>query len=321
MDYQYCPVKLPSLKSLLGGDGSRPLRQQLSLSLALVFSASLLIAILLLDQLFGLQAKTLIEQRSSFFMDAMLAVREYTSKEVNPIIAPLNMGPGIFRAEAVPSYSAITVFDYLRGAKEDYKQYSYREATLNPTNLKDKADTFESGVIETFRSTPSQKMVSGDRKTPLGNFHFVARPIKVTSESCLACHSTPDRAPKSQLLAYGDTNGFGWKLDEIVGIQIVSVPQDTVFQAKRQSLVATGLLLVAIFAFVAFVANYVLSRLILKPMRQISQKAEEASVTPSSVSFTEKSRSDEIGQLAMSFERMKQSLAISMQMLKDRQKS
>jgi HAMP domain-containing protein len=235
-------------------------------------------------------------------------------------VAPLNQGPGAFRPEAVPSYSATTVFEYLRAAKPEYKQYSYREATLNPTNLKDKADTFEAGVVESFRSSPTQKVITGERTTPLGSFHYVARPIRVSSESCLVCHSTPDRAPRSQLLAYGDTNGFGWKLDEIVGAQIVSVPQDTVLQAKRQSLMATVLLLALVFVAVALVANSVLNRLILRPMRLISQKAEEASVTPTSVSFTEKSRADEIGHLAKSFERMKQSLAISMQMLKDRQK-
>ena len=66
------------------------------------------------------------------------------------------------------------------------------------------------------------------------------------------------------------------------------------------------------------ITNAVLGQLILKPMRDISRKAEEASVTPVTVDFEERDRRDEIGLLARSFERMKQSLAISMQMLKDR---
>jgi HAMP domain-containing protein len=312
-------VKVPPWQKFLGGDGQRPLRRQLAITLSVVFSLSILLAVLVLNQLFGWQAKALIDQRSGFFMDSMLAVREYTSKDVNPIVAPLNKGPGIFRPEAVPSYSATTVFEYLK-AKPDYKQYSYREAAINPTNLKDKADTFEASIIESLRGDPSRSSISGDRSTPLGNFHYLARPIKVSKESCLACHSTPERAPRSQLLAYGDTNGFGWKLNEIIGAQVVSVPQEAVYQAKRQSLFATALLLVVAFVAVALVTNTVLDHLILRPMRRISHKAEEASVTPSSVSFEEKSRRDEIGLLAQSFERMKQSLAISMQMLKDRQK-
>lgn len=313
-------MKVPQILGLLSGDGSRPLRQQLAITLAVVFTASILVAVLLLDQLFAWQARGLIDQRSGFFMDSMLAVREYTSKDVNPIVAPLNEGPGVFRPEAVPSYSATSVFEYLKQAKPDYKQYSYREAALNPTNLKDKADTFETSIIQSFREAPSTGSLTGEKVTPLGRFHYVARPIKISKDSCLVCHSTPERAPRSQLLAYGDSNGYGWQLNEVVGAQIVTVPQDAVLKAKRQSLLTTALLLALVFVVVGLAANSVLNRLILRPMRQISQKAEEASVTPASVSFDEKSRADEIGLLARSFERMKQSLAISMQMLKDRQK-
>jgi len=311
-------MKFPVLQGWMVGSGQRPLRKQLTITLSAIFALSILVAVLLLNQLFGLQARSLIDQRSSFFMDAMLAVREYTSKDVNPIVAPLNEGTGAFRPESVPSYSAQTVFSYLK-AKPEYREYSYREAALNPTNLRDKADSFETGVIERFRNEPSLTTLAGEKNTPLGPMHFVARPIKITKESCLVCHSTPARAPASQLLTYGDSSGFGWKLNEIVGAQIVTVPQKAVFEAKDRSLFTTALLFVIAFVTVGLITNSVLNQLILRPMREISRKAEEASVTPATVSFDERSRSDEIGLLARSFERMKQSLAISMQMLKDRQ--
>ncbi|WP_261358902.1 DUF3365 domain-containing protein [Cyanobium sp. ATX 6F1] len=305
------------ITSLFSGDGTRPLRTQLAYTLAGIFALSVLLAVLILNYLFGIQARSLIDQRSNFFMDSMLAVREYTSQKVNPIVAPLNKGGGVFRPEAVPSYSANTVFEYLK-SRPEYKQYSYREATLNPTNLKDKSDTFESKLVESFRANGALKIQSGDRATRLGTFHYVAKPIMVNKQSCLACHSTPDRAPKSQILAYGTTNGFGWKLNEVVGAQIVSVPVESVIAAKNHSLLITAGLLVGSLSVVGVVTNAVLNQLILRPMRAISLKADQASVTPSSVSFEEKSRGDEIGLLARSFERMKQSLTISMQMIKDR---
>ena len=305
------------IKRLFPEPGQRPLRQQLAITLTAILTLSILVAVLLLNLLFGWQARELIDQRAAFFMDAMLSVRAYTSKKVNPIVAPLNQGVGLFRPEAVPSYSAQTVAGFL---KDDagYREYSYREAALNPTNLRDKADSFETGVIEAFRSDPSLKRQSGSKATPLGVVHYVAQPITVSKESCLVCHSTPDRAPRSQLLAYGDSSGFGWQLNEVVGAQIVTVPQKAVFAAKDRSLIATALLMVAAFAVVGLITNAVLGQLILKPMRAISRKAEEASVTPVTVDFEERDRRDEIGLLARSFERMKQSLAISMQMLKDR---
>ena len=305
------------MKNWVLGVGKRPLRRQLSIILAMIFSVSILVVVLLLNQLFGFQARQLINQRSQFFMDAMLAVRSYTSQSVNPIVAPLNQGPGVFRPEAVPSYSAQTVFANLK-TNPEYRNYSYREAALNPTNLRDKADSFETEVINRFRQNPKLTVQTGEKQTPLGSVHYVARPIKVGKESCLVCHSVPERAPASQLRAYGDSSGFGWQLNEIVGTQVVTVPQQAVFQAKNRSLATTAALLAVVFAVVAAVTNLVLGQLILRPMREISRKADEASVTPATVSFDERNRQDEIGLLARSFERMKQSLAISMQMLKDR---
>lgn len=311
-------MKFSALQSWIVGSGQRPLRKQLAITLSAIIAASILVAMLLLNQLFGMQAQALVDQQASFFMDAMMAVREYTSNHINPIVAPLNEGPGGFRPQSVPTYSAHSVFSYLK-ANPRYRNYSYREATLNPTNLRDKADGFETSIIGQFRENPSLTDISGERPSPSGPLLFKARPIKVTLASCLACHSTPDRAPSSQLRTYGDSTGFGWKLNEIVGAQIVTVPQKAVFEAKDRSLFAIALVFVLVFVAIGLIANTVLDQLILRPMRDISRKAEEASVTPAMVSFEERHRRDEIGVLARSLERMKQSLAISMQMLKDRQ--
>jgi len=301
----------------MGGDGRRPLAKQLAYTLAIIFAASLLLFLLLFGQLYGVQAQTIIDKRSNLLMDTMLAVREYTNQKLSPIVEPLNEVGGEFRPEAVPSFSANTVFELLRSNPE-YRQYSYREAALNPTNLKDKADPFEVKIIDAFRGDTQMQFQSGFRATPLGRIHYVAKPLVVSSQSCLTCHSTPDQAPRSQILAYGDDNGFGWKLNEIVGAQIVSVPVEEVIRTKNRLLLVSGGLLLVAFVVVGLVTDVTLSRLILRPMRSISMKADEASVTPATVTFEEKARKDEIGLLARSFDRMKQSLAISMQMLKDR---
>ena len=58
----------------------------------------------------------------------------------------------------------------------------------------------------------------------MGAAVYLARPIKVTNVSCLTCHSTPDHAPAEMIRQYGSANGFGWKMDEVIGAQIVTVP-------------------------------------------------------------------------------------------------
>lgn len=127
-----------------------------------------------------------------------------------------------FPPQSVPAFAATEIFGYLR---EKFPDYFYKEATLNPTNPRDRATDWESDVVNHFRSGQAQTEFIGARETSTtGKSLFLARPIKVDNVSCLACHSTPDKAPPSMIKLYGSDNGFNWKLNDIIGAQIVSVP-------------------------------------------------------------------------------------------------
>jgi hypothetical protein len=126
-----------------------------------------------------------------------------------------------FHPQSVPAFAATEIFGYLR---EKFPDYFYKEATLNPTNPRDRATDWESDVVNQFRGTPTQAEFIGTRDSPTGPALFLARPIKVNNVSCLECRSTPDKAPAEMIKLYGGDNGFGWKLDDVIGAQIVSVP-------------------------------------------------------------------------------------------------
>ena len=84
---------------------------------------------------------------------------------------------------------------------------------------------------------------------------YMARPIQVGNPACLGCHSTPDAAPATMVKLYGSANGFGWKLNEIVGAQIVSVPMTLPLEnAQRAFYTFMGSLLV-VFALVFVALN------------------------------------------------------------------
>jgi hypothetical protein len=167
----------------------------------------------------NVQAEDHINAKANLLMQTMLSVRNYTSVQVNPELAQRLETESRFLPQTVPGYSAREVFEDMRKNPE-YKEYFYKEATLNPTNLRDKADDFETKLVKEFRSNPNLREVKGYRSNGL---FYTAKPLTITKASCLRCHSTPDRAPKSQIASYGSTNGFGWKLNEIVGAQVVTV--------------------------------------------------------------------------------------------------
>ena len=126
-----------------------------------------------------------------------------------------------FHPQSVPAFAATEIFNYLR---EKYPDYFYKEATLNPTNPRDRATDWETDVVNQFRGNPKLTEFRKERDTPTGPALVLARPLKVGNSSCLTCHSTPDKAPPEMIKLYGTANGFGWKLDEIIGAQVVTVP-------------------------------------------------------------------------------------------------
>ena len=127
----------------------------------------------------------------------------------------------VFRPESVPAFAATEIFNYLNAK---YPDYFYKEATLNPTNPVHRSSDWETDIINQFRGNAALLEYLGTRETPTGTALVLARPIQIKSGSCLACHSTPDKAPPEMLKLYSDKNGFGWKMDEIIGAQVVSVP-------------------------------------------------------------------------------------------------
>jgi HAMP domain-containing protein len=143
---------------------------------------------------------------------------------------------------------------------------------------------------------------------------YIARPITITQESCLRCHSTPEAAPKSMIATYGKENGFGWKLNEIVGTQIISVPSTEVVNNSRQILLFVMLAVCGMFAIAIVSLNLFLKQTVIKPLNMMAQVAHDVSIGKMDTEFPQTSH-DEIGILANAFNRMKLSLSMAMEML------
>lgn len=285
-----------------------------NLFLALIFILSVLISGFFLSRVLQQRAQDEVASKALALMQTMTAVRTYTSTQINPLLAPRLESEELFIPETVPAYSATEVFENLRN-NQGYKDFFYKEATLNPTNLRDKADNFETKIVERLRQDPDKQEISGYQTLPNGRVFYVARPLAVTSKSCLQCHSTPEAAPRSQLVTYGTENGFGWELNEIVAAQIISVPAKEAFATSRRSLSAVMGILVGVFAVVILVINRLLKKVVIQPIKKMSRLAKEVSTGKASEDF-EQASNDEIGILAASFNRMKASLEIAMKMLK-----
>ena len=254
-----------------------------------------------------------VASQAFLLLETMGSVRDYTSNQVNPELASRLETEERFLPQTVPGYSAREVFEGLR-SREQYSDFFYKEATLNPTNPRDKADEFETTLVESFRKQSGLKELTGFRSLPSGDIFYVARPIAIAKESCLRCHSTPQAAPKSQLATYGSDNGFGWTLNEIVAAKVVSVPASKVLSAARHLQLLVIGILSGFFLVAILIINLFLKFAVTKPLKQMAQLSQRVSTGDMDGEF-EHYANDEIGILAASLNRMKVSLEMAMNML------
>ena len=189
-----------------------------NLILILVFGSSVALAGYLSHQFLEKSARSQVLEQARLMMGAAGGMRTYTSEQVGPLLNGQRSSG--FLPQVVPAYSAAEVFTYLRAT---YPDYSYKEASLNPTNVRDRAADWEADVIQIFRDHPQKQEFSAERETPAGRVLFLAKPLFVDI-SCLQCHSTPDKAPPAMVKIYGADHGFGWNVGEAIAVQLVSVP-------------------------------------------------------------------------------------------------
>ncbi|TXH61806.1 MAG: DUF3365 domain-containing protein [Burkholderiaceae bacterium] len=281
-----------------------------NLVFVLVFAAGLAATAWIARDLLRANAEAEVVGNARLLMEKAIASRSFTANQIAPLLQAQMQDT--FLPQSVPAFVATEVLGELR---KTYPEFSYKEATLNPTNPRDRALEWEADLIEQFRNSTALNEYVGQRDTPVGRSLFIARPIRITNPACLRCHSTPDAAPAPMVAKYGNGNGFGWNMNEVVGAQVVSVPMDVPFARAEKALGVFMSLIVAVFVTIGVVLNVLLWTLVIRPVTRLSALADRVSLGElDAPEFQARSR-DEIGVLADSFGRMRKSLVQAMKML------
>jgi HAMP domain-containing protein len=283
-----------------------------NLVLSLVFAVAFLLAGLFTHSLLQRNAKAEIEENARIMIEGARAIRAYTATQINPLLK--NQMTYSFMPQSVAAYSANEYFKQLR---KKYPEYSYKEATLNPTNPGDRATDWEADIVRTFRQYPERTELLDERDTPAGRALYIAMPLKSTNPACLECHDTPQRAPATVTEQYGSDNGFGWKVNDIVAAQIITAPMQLPIQRANSAFTGFMLSLAAVFVVLIVAINAMLMLLIIRPVNQLSNIASEVSLGNLNVPDFQSSGKDEIATLAESFGRMRKSLVEAIKMLEN----
>ena len=277
-------------------------RLKFNLVLLVVFAVGLGATGYISYELLHRNARDEVLRAAGVMMEASLSMRHYTVANVRPLLLHDTEN---FHSESVPAFAATQVMAQLR---KKYPDYSYKEAALNPTNPTNRAVEWETDILNVFRNDPAKGEISGMRDTPTGRSLYLARPMRIKDQACLSCHTTAAMAPPATVKIYGPNNGYGWKLDEVIAAQIVSVPMNLAIKNANNAFVTFISSLALVFAVLFIVLNVMLTQLIVEPITQLSEVADQISKGRPNVAELPTQGRDEVAQLGQAFNRMRRSL-------------
>jgi len=286
------------------------LKAKFNLVMLIAFLIGLGLAGVLSYRLVQDNARSVVLQEAAIMMGQATAISNYTDREIAPLLADqLKIR---FLPQSIPFAVAQANF---RALQQQFPDYSFREPATNPTNPADRPTDWQADIIDLFRRDPKLTEFVSHRQTPTGPILSYSRPIRITDQGCLQCHSTPAAAPQTMVDLYGSSGGFGWKMGDTVGAQIVSVPMRVPLERANRTFITMMVGLAVVFLVMIVLLNLLLHYVIIRPVRRISATASEVSLgNMDAPEFTVRGR-DEIASLAESFNRMRRSLANALKLL------
>ncbi len=205
------------------------------------------------------------------------SIRHYNESEVSPLLSRLNNG---FMPQTVGSYAASQTMADVQKTKPVLQ---YKVAIEKSDIQLYQPNIWQQNIINQFKTNPDLPLITTKVADADGHFLVYAKPISNNNQ--------------------------------ITGAKIVSINDTDVIATVHSEIVAFGLILLGLLLVIMLVLNVLLNSVILNPINNLSNQAQKISRGQSEADEIEVSGSHEIGQIAMSFNRMQRSLKAAMGML------
>jgi HAMP domain-containing protein len=116
---------------------------------------------------------------------------------------------------------------------------------------------------------------------------------------------------------YGSQNGFGWKPNEIIAAQIISVPMSVPIRLANEGFRNLLITVETIFFAAIVLIDLGMFFIVIRPLRRVSESADHISTGDIDQPPLPVKGNDEIAQVTTSFNRMHTSLRKAMEMLNE----
>jgi hypothetical protein len=110
----------------------------------------IIVASLIYYHICSTAAEYQLRYQANMLISTMDSVRKYNNDKITPLLK--TQSEQTFLRESIPTFAVNQVFDIFTNAyKDDYGDYRYKDAMINPTNPNDKATLEEFKIIETLK--------------------------------------------------------------------------------------------------------------------------------------------------------------------------
>jgi PAS domain S-box-containing protein len=203
--------------------------------------------------------ENLTRQELTLALDFNLAIREYVAETLRPLMFKL-VDKGKFIPETMStSFVARSIFEKVR---KKHPSFIIKFSAGNPRNPINQAGAEELNMIKYFNDHPQKTNWAGNIEMNGKQYVAIFYAMRMKT-SCLRCHGNSADAPYGLLKQYGPDAAFHHSLGEVVGLDTVAVPKDTVEQMlwdkDAENIGFLTLLILMLSAALVFVLKFVMT--------------------------------------------------------------
>jgi protein-histidine pros-kinase len=230
-----------------------------------------------------------------------IAARKYTVETARPIVMKIS-DPKTFHPELMGGFFVARAIGEI--FSDSQPGYYFRQAALNPVNPINQATAQEAEMIKFFTDHPDQKLKKDIIKQSDGAYIFTAYPI-IVEESCLKCHGSKETALPGRVFKYPGPGGYDYKLNSVIATFVTYIPIQKAMENQKASTFRYAFMGISSILLLVTVLGFFISGLVTRPVARLTRLANEISQGKEIHRTIASKRTDEIGDLYKSFERMR----------------
>ncbi len=260
---------------------SSSLNVRLTVLLVIIFAATAAPGIVIVRSQMIHQALAQAEKDARIILNNRHATKVFYTKDLQPPLLELIKAHGLTDDYFDPAwmyggYANRKITQYVK--ENGFTAFNYKNAAVDARSPANEANAYERGFLEKRKAENSLEEWSGTIDIDGQPYYVLMIPNEQRyTESCMRCHSTPDRAPKELLDRYGSERSFNKTLGVIPSVFSLRIPLSAAYEDVYDMTGKLGLGLLGVLIFSFALQWFLTNRIIVVPVKRLSRKVRDIS--------------------------------------------